>query len=530
MNLEEKRFRLKYLYFIDCDEILSKIKESNAYLSYQSASTKDPTHVSDEKIENLFCLIFDEMLSASLRYTSYAFGNVFTGHCFFGENCSDGHLEYIKAHMAVSLFHHCLIQSYHALLVSNSTDRIQITEKNDYIIKSGFIKPVSIQKLDEPTNTKTTVQKDNIPQRDFSRNNHLNSQKTSYYSTCMLNVLRKKEAGKYFSQTYSALFSYFCWRSIASHQFNKALLTHVSPSTFIGKYQALYNDYVSWGQPLSKPDSLLLTYYMEKAYNFDFMAYAGMLLDKIHHTDRSDTFSLKDLEGESFVTVLQQACNLPMPFNKTIFLYYACEAIESTENFIRAYPPHPQKGMTYISGAVQNNVIKASEAFRLLNDYFHMLAYVTIPIIEDMWCVLTSPNLLGIELDATAYGRYIETHYAFITTDYVEICRPNQINNSRFTQTFDQMYKRLYRQYSREHLQEKTSRFTRNYTIYSASLKKSLQEILLHYCTSKRAEYIDDTYAPDNHLQSHLSTAVTSDQELFLGTHLESIYNFIRTI
>ncbi len=515
----EKEFRLKYLYLIDVREILAKIKNNRIYNSFNANSV--------DKISDLLHMIFNEIITASTAYTEYVISNKFTTNVFFNENCIDKQVELIRGYMAVSLFHHCLLQSYQDSVTQLQADKIQMTTRNEYSIRRGILNPASSKEaLELLLEANANSQDEYASQIDNSRNKHFVDCKNNYYSSYILNTLRHKSSnGKYYTAAHTSLFAYFLWDKKSAHNFNKTLSSsNGKTSTLITHYHKMYNDYLDWIRPLSVPDSLLFKYYMESSYSFDFTNYVRVTLNNMSSLEH-ETSLLKSLEGETFITLLCQANEIPITFNKTIFLEYALKAINSTNIIKSNYPPPPRTAISYAPISPQNTTTQTAESFKILNDYFHMLKYVTCPIIEDLWYVLTHPDNLGIVLDFSCYCKYLEKYHSFITANYLDLYPKQPAPTDFYRLNFQELYYTLYKTHPSKH-----KIVMHDFNINTDSSKRALKLILKQYCTPTRATHITTAYSTGLQIHKLLPCAHWTEQETFMNAHLHSIYNFIKNI
>lgn len=114
-SIDELKYRLKYLYFIDIDTLL-----------------KECEHITDlEKLMELLmseCVEYNNFLNPTLKPISKS---------FFGENRSDGTIQCYREKMLQHLKYHCILYYYYWLCKDNTLDlRATNSEKFQY----GFIK------------------------------------------------------------------------------------------------------------------------------------------------------------------------------------------------------------------------------------------------------------------------------------------------------------------------------------------------------------------------------------------------------
>lgn len=206
---------------------------------------------------------------------------------------------------------------------------------------------------------------------------------------------------------------------------DRALLAD-SSSTLITRFEEMENAANNWKQEnlTSTMDSLLFEMIIEPAYGIEFFKDMSYLLCKIHTPSKSDTFTYNDLEGQAFVnTISNYVSTLPLAYNRSILIEYVCQAAMSSDNLNnQAYPPPADSSIgqrtTRLKQPKDSLVITALQR---IGSFFRMFNYCTLPILEDLWGLVTNDEKLGITITLDLYVDFLTQNYSFITSNYISI-------------------------------------------------------------------------------------------------------------
>lgn len=490
LDLYEKKYRLKYFYMVDIDSAINNIKETSAYKTY----TDNPL-VNLFKTKDLFLTLFCEIIQSSRLLSEYILAPGNPLHCtLFGEDINNIPIQNYNALSCISLFHHCIIYGFYKKFQESYNTLMPLNSVNLPNAKYGIYSPT--------TNEKDKVTSDKyLAQKDYSRNKRMEEKQSEYYSVKYLNNLMeppKTKTGRIYRQTatYKAIFTYFLWSEPIVHPFDKSLLSKKDTGyTFLRKYCAIQDKYKSeWHDKLSKPDKILFDFYMEPAYCFNLFSYIATLLNDMNFAESTNEYTLKSLEGQAFLELLLYVMDLPITYNRGILLKYALKSVLSSENLTASYPQKFQDSFGKYESITQVSKEQfAGKAISSLSSYFHMLKYVTLPLLEDFWDVVTSNEFLKYSFTLEHYTKFITKYFTHITSDYtkLETSKKRNIklipdkkyqikNNIKQKDLFKLIYDRFV-SLNEENLPEQKL-FENKY--YPKILGEDLKNILQKYCTS----------------------------------------------
>lgn len=199
--------------------------------------------------------------------------------------------------------------------------------------------------------------------------------------------------------------------------------------SIIQKYNKIWTIYTPHKDNyISIIDKLIFESEINAIFGFHFFNCISTYIDEIHELPLFGGKSIKNLEGHPFLNIILQAANLPMFFNKELFLKYACCAFLNS----------PQTDFTYFeesSNAVMtrttfnlSNQQQTLNGLNLMRRFFQILDSVTLPLLFSLWEVVIyklnhERNLTKINMDV--YEKYLSDHYASISYSYCHL--PNDI-------------------------------------------------------------------------------------------------------
>lgn len=426
-KLKPNKAKLKYFYLIDTDTIIDRIKISAEYSNFTT-----------DNLNPLFHLMFKEMVNATQRYTSFILSDNPTFHLsFFNEEPGNTSAESSFLLCGLSLFYHCIMHGFKIALI-NSPDEpkanavIKITATNESHIKSGFFHWF-YHPNEKPSTPKRSAQDYNSLYRHlFSKEKLFNSCKLRYSEQLLYSLNNNPDPlhdRKLFIHNYEANAAYYLFTEGKVKNFN----THISSdypgrtkSAFINNYIDLYNDaYCTFRKALSIPDQVLFDMTMEPAYHFSTVSYVYTLFDTFYNS--ASTSKLKYLAGEAFYSILSQyVLQLPIIYNQSIFLKYACTAILGNHSLEATYPPVAESTFGKYVGKYAPITPTSPDSFAIdaiqsIGNFLRMLNYVVLPVLENLWEVLLEELNLTEEITLKHYTKYFEQNYKIMSSDFTNI-------------------------------------------------------------------------------------------------------------
>ena len=190
------------------------------------------------------------------------------------------------------------------------------------------------------------------------------------------------------------------------------------------KYNIIWNKYNEIKDAYeSDIDKLIFETGMNAVFGFTFFESIRRFIEKVHSMPISENKSLRDLEGQQFADIISQAANLPMFFNKELFVKFACYAFVSSQNTDYSYfEDSPKTALTVVSPSRPKQQ-QAIYALDLMRKFFQILSHVTLPMLYSLWETVVyeirreAPKLLTIDV----YKNYLSDNYNSIVYDYVPI-------------------------------------------------------------------------------------------------------------
>lgn len=541
-SIEEKKYRLKYFYFIDSESIIARIMKTNAYQDFDETKPNS--------IQWLLGTIFSEIMTANKLFSDYILSCNNPMHLtFFDENPRNDEVLALNTLSSVVLFHHCILAKFYGL--QGTEKSIKLNGRDEYRVRTGLIQPCKLNTDELPSPWREAWDRsnsENINQDNYSRNQNLEKpKKKNYYSSFLLDLIApKNEKERRTSCPHNALFAFFLWMDPSVNTFSKYLSQPDKSSMgLIKNYLKLLNASQEWCYPSACLDRILFDIHSESFYGFSFMVYAADLLMEMNNCS-NPSFSLKDLEGQGFINILAYFLDLPITYNRSIFLKYALKAILATDNLNPSFPSNFQDSAgKYMSVTQKSKVIMASESLRLLSDYLHMLSLVTLPMVEDLWFVLTAA-LIKEEKELSCLSSYIKEHFSAMISDYT-LLKSNTLSmltkqDSSFTIICNKLYSKL-----NSPLQKSVKVLT---PCYPASTNDNLKYLIYYLCNKEHQQqhyknlefsFIDKFVfsspastqklpydVEENNLSSHRS-AYDVERKTFFENHVKNIFNFAKT-
>lgn len=387
--------QLKYLYFIDTDAVTSKIENS-----LSAARSKTPSES--------FKIIFDCVCSAAGQYTEYLIPGI-GGKTFFGLT-SDA--DFIDAEAELlhiiknSLQNNLILYSYFDLLQNNSVP-VRVTAAHSASIRKGY-------KHYSTTDNITNEDKENADSVQFTKRKNitnglptLTSLIRSFHSDGSIekceDSVKDKNAKKTPIISVIPVYATLCDFLVTHHSvtsFTRSLQnspTNQSTRTCINLYNNLYKDYYrSLNTITDKTSKVIFGSQVNMLYGFNFFYYAARYLHFLHELPvKSNSFTLKDIDGQSFYNSMQTLSELPLFYNKHVFLEYALLAFEVNDEIACYYLDTTSsvfQGRYMVKD--KNKSHRTQMAITLFDHFVQTITQITFPILLSLWMV-TIDNLLN---------------------------------------------------------------------------------------------------------------------------------------
>lgn len=420
--------QLKYFYLIDTDTVISNILKSDTYTVFTEDDNPTP----------LFHLIFKEIYHAAECYTSYILNDYYYSHpSFFNEEPGNTSAQNAFLLCGLSLFHHCIIHGFQTSL-DHSTEEptgaasiVHLSAATEAKIKLGYFRcpdktnksPIHVEPADSTSHQNYNNQyhrffnpKSNIPYSEILLH-HMNCRDEDKD--------KSKNKNQLWIKNYQSNAAYFLFSSGDVKNFNTVLhksdMDNKKRINFIDRYSVLHQAVAKHHSGLLIPDQVLFDMTLESAYHFSLSSYVYKLFSEFHNPESSSP--IKCLRGETFNNILSDyVFQLPITYNRSIFLKYACMALLGNHTLKPSYPPDPLKSFgTYDSSAPIASDLFAIEALKNIGYFFRMLNYITIPILESFWDVVTTALNAEHSITLEHYQKYIEANYKIMSMDYTTL-------------------------------------------------------------------------------------------------------------
>ena len=439
-SISEKYYKLKYFYHIDSHTIVNNLKE-------KLSSNFDVTQT--------FQTIFNEMIPACKLFSEYILSNDYLPSTSFFNDYYPKDIVRAKASTLVflcqaSLFHHCILHGFQnqlstAVLRNNKVKikfnhnptTIALTGANDRDIEYGFFASLNRnKKCEEPKDLNISQKYNSTYYNRFIKN-------SAGYSHFLLTESSGDSSTKKITvPVYQSTPFLFLFKSNNTVPLDKALL---SPSNrnLINRYLLLAKESEKWknthfeqffddcnkhndcsmcdhNSKCNHCDSVLFDMVLESSYGFKLLNNLELFLSQMQDADSPTHL----LESQAFIEIISNyVFTLPITYNRAIFLDYTCYAALNSRNLQDVpYPPQPFSSLGERFSSVEQSTDKfATDATQCISNFFRMLNYCTLPLLEDLWDVITTELYDTIPLDYSCYVQFIEKYYKQITADYSSI-------------------------------------------------------------------------------------------------------------
>lgn len=397
------KYQLQYFYLFNVDQIVNSIIEK---ISGKNMDSPD-------LLEVIFKQVFQEVSHRSSRYGSFL--DLDSSSIFFGEDRSDYQIRGIFQLMYLTLQNNCILNAFFHELACNSSS-ITITGKNEPSIKHSI------------TDMIHGHHRKNLPgevrsQFFDSRKKILNSNKDSY-AAAIINDMNNDNGGatdkfhisalQYLAPTANFLFTEdSCTKFSTSLKNNKYVIDNYNKVW--NTFQEQQNNYST------NMDKLIFESEINAVFGFSFFYSILKYVNKIHSINLSEEKTLKDLEGQPFFEIILQASNLPLFFNKEVFLKYTCYAFLNSRNLDYSYFEESANSVMTRSATLLPKQQQILNCLNLMRRFFQILNTITIPLLYSLWEVVINElsqkhNQFSVIMDV--YENYLSYNYASINYNY----------------------------------------------------------------------------------------------------------------
>lgn len=400
------KYQLEYFYLIHTDEIVERIRQDIC------GKHSEPSFL----LETVFKHVFEGI---SLYGDFIDFNS---GHHFFNEDFHKETIRAIRQLLYLALQNNCILNAFFCGLSTAELPDIRISDKNEGLITDSIFKMI----FPDPNEEKTKGQRS--PQFFQNRARILKDPRCidTYVNQVLeaLNITdRKDEILSLTVMKYIAPAANFLFTEDACAKFNRALR---NKKDIADRYTILWTKFHEYKDNYNSTiDKLIFESEMNHIFGFSFFRSIYKFIEEIHTAPvfESEEKSLKDLEGQLLTNILLQVANLPLYFNKEIFIKFACYAYLHSKNIDYTYfEESPNTLMAYMSEAKskQQQIIYGLDLF---GKFFQILSSVTLPVLFSLWEVVVHElnqkdhDLLNME----TYKSYIEDNYGAIAYDYLSI-------------------------------------------------------------------------------------------------------------
>lgn len=319
------KYQLKYFFQIDTVRIVSDIseelKKSHSERNNSSASQHKPNTCTSVNAINdqTFSIIFKHIFSNALLYCGFL--DPYSDNCFFGENNHRyAKLIGLRRLLYITLKNNCIINSFFYELSKASKD-IDISAANEPLINHDILEKITT------TNYQYEKEKGSVRSQFWgSRKNIFQKECDSHptiYSYAVLNTMTTRTSNDHsrFTLTakqYLAPISVFLFSQDSCTKFCRSLsdaLISFESYNRMGKDFA--EKYASYEKTI---DKLIFESEMNLCFGFSFFNDIVSDINDIYNCPLEETHSIKKLDGEVLYNIIEQTADLPLYYNKSLFL------------------------------------------------------------------------------------------------------------------------------------------------------------------------------------------------------------------
>lgn len=559
--MEEKKYRLKYLYLINIDDALSTIKESKEYKNFCSSESTA-----------LFHRIFDVIFSASSMYNKFLdYQNPYFNN-FLGIPSQEDLYRKRLILLKLCLRNHCILHGFFSSLHKecNNSDYSSLTAPYDLWNKMGYYESHHKTSKDFRIDSKLDIYQNyySTYQKRFNENVIEGKYSTHIITNCeKIDKNNKHVIPPYLRNPLTLLYKNFKFATI------DRLLQNISPSkNFLAHYSDLFSVCTEYEKKYNNiNDQFLIHNFFEYAYGFHVLRHICKILTEINlsASSFSETIQPKDLEGEALNNILTSFMRCPLVYSRSFLLDLTYKTILASD-LSKAYLEHDANvRISYADTDIftDDKIKKTLRALSLMDDFIKTINNYTIPLLEDLWDVIISEinnnasknnsetnddssknnseinsNPKKLIVNLSDYERYLNKYRNILTLDYscltdsdINECIDLIIKESSHSEFQDETFNiGLHKTFSLSTLEEKLGSPSEELLeldkqqiyIYlygeapSKYVKDSLQTIIKHSLTLSR--FNKDI---NNSLFSKSSDIDFSKSEQFKLNHAKELYN-----
>lgn len=452
---DDIRGKLKYLFWIDIDELIKDIKNSEEYSDFQKAPSNDL-----KKLEKLFEKLFDKIFKYCDNYTKFLdnpgccqlFFDYDTLHPLDGTPPTDkkGIYNYnIFFLFKEALKNHLIIHSFLSFTNESNQKKYSLSFKNELELQKALDgKKFSIAYNQDHNNFFTRRKK----------RYHDDSENLLYSHQILNDICQVNDDSTFETNTCFKNWAYYCYATKSVLNLDTSIcnirsdLTRNLSGNFFKYYRQLYlhtsfftavtdSPTSNYNVPNSNntpkefeknfaPDSemngsskILFRYPAEWYYGFATSDYIYRILEACY--DRSsiqlNLLTLKSLLNNDFLKTLSKVYSLPNVFSRHFFLKYACTAALQSKTLKFEYLEPSHRSMILVDKQA-HTITNASGLVSRIDNFITMLKEITIPVLEACWDVVISEILPS---NLTGFTSYVNLHYDELISDYTHI--PDEI-------------------------------------------------------------------------------------------------------
>lgn len=399
-RMDSMNYQLKYFYLINADKIIDSI------LKDINGKTNNPHSF----LETVFKYVFEGM-------NPYAdFISLDSFHPFFNESPHNEQIRGLCQLIYLSLQNNCILNAFFQEIAIKSS-KIEITAKNEPNIKRAIMDIIN-------NGSCKANNKGEVNSQFFNRRKQIFYGSANIYTKDILmsinisdippSKMKPLTTLQYLSPAANFLFTEdACTKFARSLDGNKNVLN---------LYNRLWNQYTSQLKQYDQEiDKLIFESEINSIFGFSFFNSVLKYIEKIRKINLSKDKTLKDLEGQPFINIIQQAANLPLFFNKELLLRYACTAFLQSPQTDYSYFEQSAKYGTFQVDSSLSKALQVISCLELMRKFFQVLNYVTMPVMYSLWEVvmygLQQRN--SLEKDVIHYYKdYLSNNYILYNYDF----------------------------------------------------------------------------------------------------------------
>ncbi len=418
MDIKEKDARLRYFYLIDTDPLTERIAAE-----LKSEQNANP--------EILFDSIFKHIKQLCERYLNF----IWSPNSFNNSDNFDIGLSQILQDV---LKYHCILHGFLSAVEKDSQnrERIKISGAKDAMLQCGYFS-TNFYKNNPASASNNDNIDENLSQRYNQRKKSFNTNSDSYSYSILIN--RCQDFCNDFPNVSACEGNWACFiytmpevltlnKTINNFQNSQSKVHNKYNKSLIKNYNKLFSCYKEWyyRHNLTLEDKILFESAMEPIYGFRFFFYASKLIHKMHTASFQDTdLTYKDLEGTAMLRLIQQTAQLPVIYNRSVFLAYAIRSVLSGKTLESQNHQESSNSLfTTLSARAVPKELLILSGMEHIRVYLQKLKYVALPLLEDIWDVIIyklNQNLSpkdNLYINIETYRSCLTDNYSAIANDY----------------------------------------------------------------------------------------------------------------